>query len=61
MQVLRYVGRYTHPVAISNHRLLTFDPERVTFRWKHYADGGKQGQMTLTACSSFLGCFVETH
>src|SRR5438552_11885548 len=43
MQVLRYLGRYTHRVAISNHRLLAFDQERVTFRWKDYAHGGKQG------------------
>ena len=45
--VLRYLGRYTHRVAISNHRLLTFDGERVTFRWKDYARRGKQGKMTL--------------
>jgi hypothetical protein len=37
MQVLRYLGRYTHRVAISNHRLLTLDQEHVTFRWKDYA------------------------
>jgi hypothetical protein len=30
-QVLRYLGRYTHRIAISNHRLLGFDGERVTF------------------------------
>ena len=47
MQVLRYLGRYTHRVAISNHRLLAFDQERVTFRWKDYAHGGKPGKMTL--------------
>ena len=47
MQVLRYLGRYTHRVAISNHRLLAFDGERVTFRWKDYAHGGKQRKMTL--------------
>jgi hypothetical protein len=47
MQVLRYLGRYTHRVAISNHRLLNFDQEQVTFRWKDYAHGGKQGKMTL--------------
>jgi len=56
MQVLRYLGRYTHRVAISNHRLLAFDRERVTFRWKDYARGGKQGQMTLTA-TEFLRRF----
>lgn len=33
--VLRYLGRYTHRVALSNHRLLFFDGERVTFRWKN--------------------------
>jgi hypothetical protein len=46
-QVLRYLGRYTHRVAISNRRLLAFDGERVTFRWKDYAHGGKQRKMTL--------------
>jgi hypothetical protein len=49
LQVLRYLGRYTHRVAISNHRLLAFEQERVTFRWKNYAHGGKQSTMTLTA------------
>lgn len=56
IQVLRYLGRYTHRVAISNHRLLAFDQERVTFRWKDYARDGKQGQMTLTA-TEFLRRF----
>jgi predicted RNA-binding Zn-ribbon protein involved in translation (DUF1610 family) len=55
-QVLRYLGRYTHRVAISNHRLLAFEQERVTFRWKNYAHGGKQGQMTLAA-TEFLRRF----
>jgi hypothetical protein len=56
MQVLRYLGRYTHRVAISNHRLLAFEQERVTFRWKNYAHSGKQGQMTLAA-TEFLRRF----
>ena len=56
MQVLRYLGRYTHRVAISNHRLLALERERVTFRWKDYARGGKQGQMTLVA-TEFLPRF----
>lgn len=55
-QVLRYLGRYTHRVAISNHRLLAFDGERVTFRWKDYARGGKQRKMTLLA-TEFLRRF----
>jgi hypothetical protein len=56
MQVLRYLGRYTHRVAISNHRLLAFDQEHVTFRWKDYAHSGKQGWMTLSA-TEFLRRF----
>jgi hypothetical protein len=55
-QVLRYLGCYTHRVAISNHRLLAFDGEKVTFRWKDYAHGSKQRQMTLTA-TEFLRRF----
>ena len=57
-QVLRYLGRYTHRVAISNHRLLAFDGERVTFRWKDYARGNKQRQMTLDA-TEFLRRFLQ--
>src|SRR5215472_2330711 len=56
LQVMRYLGRYTHRVAISNHRLLAFEQERVTFRWKNYARGGKQGKMTLIA-TEFLRRF----
>jgi hypothetical protein len=56
--VLRYLGRYTHRVAISNHRLVTFDGERVTFRWKDYAHGNKQKKMTLEA-TEFLRRFTQ--
>jgi len=48
-QVYRYLGRYTHRVAISNGRLLALDEGRVTFRYKDYADGGRDKQMTLEA------------
>jgi len=58
-QVLRYLGRYTHRVAISNHRLLAFDGEQVTFRWKDYAHGNQQRKMTLSA-EEFLRRFL-TH
>jgi hypothetical protein len=56
--VLRYLGRYTHRVAISNHRLLSCDGERVTFRWKDYAHGNKQRGMTLSA-TEFLRRFAQ--
>jgi len=55
-QVLRYLGRYTHRVAISNHRLVSFDGERVTFRWKDYAHGSQTREMTLSA-TEFLRRF----
>jgi hypothetical protein len=48
-QVLRYLGRYTHRVAISNHRLVSFHGNQVTFRWKDYARGNKQRLMTVSA------------
>jgi hypothetical protein len=48
-QVLRYLARYTHRVAISNQRLLDMADDRVRFRWKDYADGNQWKIMTLTA------------
>lgn len=47
--VLHYLARYTHRVAISNHRILNFADGQVTFRWKDYAHGSKQKLMTVTA------------
>jgi len=48
-QVLDYVGRYTHRVAISNSRLVSMDDSKVRFRWKDYRDGNRQKIMTLDA------------
>jgi hypothetical protein len=48
-QVYRYLGRYTHRVAISNRRLIALNEGRVTFRYKDYADDGHGKQMTLDA------------
>ena len=56
-QVLKYLGRYTHRVAISNHRLLAFDGQQVTFRWRDYAHGNKQRKMTLSS-NEFLRRFT---
>ena len=56
--VLRYLGRYTHRVAISNHRLLAFDGHRVTFQWKDYAHENRPSTMTLSAME-FLRRFVQ--
>ena len=46
--VLQYLGRYTHRIAISNHRLVSLENDNVTFRWKDYREGGCQKMMTLT-------------
>ena len=48
-QVLEYLGRYTHRVALSNHRLLSLDDGSVRFRWKDYADGDRVKVMALDA------------
>ena len=55
--VLQYLARYTHRVAISNHRLIAFNNGSVTFRWKDYAHGNKKRKMTVTA-DEFLRRFL---
>jgi hypothetical protein len=57
--VLRYLGRYTHRMAISNHRITAFDGERVSFRWRDYAHGGKQRIMTLDAVNFLCRFFLH--
>jgi hypothetical protein len=47
--VLHYLARYTHRVAISNHRLVDVRDDQVTFRWKDYRDGSQVRLMTLSA------------
>jgi len=47
--VLQYLGRYTHRVAISNHRIVSIHDNRVSFKWRDYKDGSKEKLMTLTA------------
>ena len=48
-QVLRYLARYTHRIAISNRRIVALDDTSVGFTCKDYRDGGKQKCMTLGA------------
>jgi hypothetical protein len=49
--VLAYLSRYTHRVAISNHRLIGFDEAGVTFRYKDYRRNGADRQQVLTLCA----------
>ena len=55
--VLRYLGRYTHRVAISNHRLVSFADQKVTFRWRDSAHKNDQRLMTLSL-DEFLRRFL---
>src|ERR1022692_1083373 len=48
-QVLKYLARYTHRVAISNSRILSIADGKATFLWKDYADASKVKPMTLDA------------
>src|SRR5215471_17900306 len=55
--VLRYLGAYTHRVAISNSRLVALSEGNVTFRWRDSAHGNKKWVMTL-AVEEFLRRFL---
>jgi len=56
--VLKYLARYTHRVAISNHRLRSLSDGRVRFQYKDYARGGQRRTMELTA-TEFLRRFLQ--
>ena len=56
-QVLSYLGRYTHKVAISNHRLVGMADGKVSFRWRDYRDHDREKVMTLET-SEFLRRFL---
>src|SRR5262249_49269124 len=56
--VLHYLARYTHRVAISNHRLLSVSDSQVTFRWKDYAHHNKPPTLTLSG-EEFLRRFSQ--
>jgi len=49
LQALAYLGRYTHRVAISNHRLLSCEGGKVSFQWKDYKHESRQKVMTIEA------------
>ena len=55
--VLQYLGRYTHRVAISNHRLVSLADNQVTFRWRDSAQGNQQRLMSLSV-EEFLRRFL---
>lgn len=56
--MVEYLGRYTHKIAISNHRLLEVNEHTVTFSYKDYRQGGKQKQLTISGVE-FLRRFAN--
>jgi len=56
-QVLAYLARYTHRVAIANERLVALEDGRVRFRWRDYADGDRVKVMELDA-NEFIRRFL---
>ena len=56
-QVVSYLGRYTHRVAISNHRLVAFQDGQVSFRWRDYRHSNTMKLMTLSV-GEFIRRFV---
>jgi hypothetical protein len=56
-RVLEYLGKYTHRIAISNHRIIKFKEDRISFRWKDYSDNNTRKIMTLDA-SEFIRRFL---
>jgi hypothetical protein len=56
-QVLAYLGRYTHRVAISNHRLLSLKDGKVTFSWRDNRHGQRRSMMTLNT-AEFIRRFL---
>src|SRR2546426_1727359 len=56
-QVLAYLGRYTHRIAISNERIVAMNGDQVTFGYKDRADGDRRKHMTLPA-EAFLRRFL---
>jgi hypothetical protein len=56
-QVLKYLARYTHRVAITNRRLVALQNDQVSFRWKDYRHAGQPAVMTIQA-TEFIGRFL---
>jgi len=56
--VVRYLGQYTHRVAITNQRIIDINDETVTFMHKDYRDGAKQKPVTLEG-TEFLRRFCQ--
>jgi hypothetical protein len=57
--VLEYLGRYTHRVAISNHRLLALEDGQVSFAWKDYRDQQQPQKVMTVSAEEFIRRFLQ--
>ena len=57
LSVLKYLGRYTHRIAISNHRIVSIQNDMVSFKWRDYKNRSKEKVMSL-AVNEFIRRFV---
>ena len=55
--MIDYLGKYTHRIAISNHRIVCMDEEAVTFSVKDYRNQGQWKELTLSGVE-FIRCFL---
>jgi hypothetical protein len=55
--VIAYPGRYTHRIAVTNHRIIDIENGKISFFWKDYADGNKTKIVTLD-CFEFIRRFL---
>jgi hypothetical protein len=58
--LVKYLGRYTHRIAISNSRIVKHEEKSVTFKWKDYADGNKIKEMELSPVEFIRRFFLHT-
>jgi hypothetical protein len=58
-QVVKYLGSYTHRIALSNRRIIKHENEQVIFKWKDYADNNKQKKMKVTVTEFIRRFFLH--
>jgi hypothetical protein len=58
-QVLEYLGRYTHRVAISNRRILALEQGQVSFAWKDYRDRQQPQKVMTVSAAEFIRRFLQ--
>jgi len=60
-QVIEYLGRYSHKIAISNHRIKEIENSKIVFSYKDYANGGIQRLINAFRCGRIFTKFLFAH